>query len=298
MTTSLCLQFWSGWSLGPPCFFSFLLRVGWHYHEFNSFFFFFLFFLLLCSLISNISVLGWIWSVETVFFLSSANVPHPYISPLYLTRFIPQSWFPRRSEVLLLCGGGMGRGVWAGGLWCSRLGLGTPPPSLSVLDEDGGGGGGIRGRGADEGGILVDADPILLPDLRLWILRHSWQILTWVQLRAGSITGVGAGGGGVVLAPSGSSRILWGPGPRSGCPVPPAPPPAPPVRGPAPLYSLPLLSRISRTRRRGRGAPRAMRVGWRKAAELLRGRLRRIRELFLQETAFRNSVIISWQTDT
>ena len=41
-----------------------------------------------------------------------------------------------------------------------------------------------------------------------------------------------------------------------------------------------------------------MRVGWRKAAELLRGRRRRIREVFLQETAFRNSVIISRQTDT
>lgn len=135
----------------------------------------------------------------------------------------------------------MGREVCGGGLWCSRLGLGPPPPSLSVLDEDGGGGGGSLGRGADEGGILVVVDPILVPDLRLWILRHSWQILTWVQLRAGSITGVGAGGGGVVLAPSGSSRIRCGPGPRSTGPVPPAPPPppppppAPPVSGPAPL---------------------------------------------------------------
>lgn len=155
--------------------------------------------------------------------------------------FWSQSWSPSRSVVLLFCGGGMGREVCGGGLWCSRLGLGPPPPSLSVLDEDGGGGGGSLGRGADEGGILVVVDPILVPDLRLWILRHSWQILTCVQLRAGSITGVGAGGGGVVLAPSGSSRIRCGPGPRSTGPVPPAPPPppppppAPPVSGPAPL---------------------------------------------------------------
>lgn len=184
----------------------------------------------------------------------------------------------------------MRRGDGGGGLWrCCRLGLVPPPPSLSVLDEDGGGGGGSLGSGAEVGGILVDADPKQLPDLRLWILLHSWQILTWLQLRAGSTTAVGAGGGGVVFAPSGSSRILWGPGPRSGSPV----PPAPPVRGPAPLYSFPLLSRISRTRRSGRGAPSAMRVGCRRAAELPRGRLRRMRELFLQETAFLNSVIIS-----
>ena len=193
--------------------------------------------------------------------------------------------------MLLFCGGGRGLEVWGGVPWCSRRGLGPPAPSLSVLVEDGGGGGGSLGRGADDGGILVEVDP-KVPDLRFWILRHSWQIRTWVQLRAGSITGVGAGGGGgggVVLAPRGSSRIRWGPGPRSRGPE----PPAPPVRGPAPLYSFPLLRRISRTRRSGRGAPSAMRAGLRKAAELLRGRRRRIRELFLQETAFLNSVIIS-----
>lgn len=111
-----------------------------------------------------------------------------------------------------------------------RLGLGPPPPSLSVLDEDGGGGGGSLGRGAEEGGILVVVDPILAV-FRFWILRHSWQILTWVQPRAGNMTGVGAGGGGVVLAPRGSSRMRCGPGPRSEPPV----PPTPHVRGPDPL---------------------------------------------------------------
>lgn len=90
---------------------------------------------------------------------------------------------------MLLCGGGMGR-QGAGVLWGSRRGLDPPPPSLSVLEEEGGGGGGRRGRGADEGGILVDP----IPDLRLWILLHSWQILTCVQLR-GSATGACGWGG-------------------------------------------------------------------------------------------------------
>lgn len=142
---------------------------------------------------------------------------------------------------------------------------------------------------------------------RLWIRRHSWQIRTWLQLcrklrgGAGGATRADPGGGGgvvlvVVLAPSGSSRSLCGPGPKSGPPPIPAPSPAsPPVSGPAPLYSLPLLRRISRTRRMGRGAARARRDGWRRTPPpaLLRGRRRRERELFLQETAFLNSVSIS-----
>lgn len=96
--------------------------------------------------------------------------------------------------------------------------------------------------------------------------------------------------------PSGSCRSLCGPGPKSG---PPSPASAP-VRGAGPLYSLPLHSRMSLTRRMGRGAARARRDGRRKTppAALLRGRRRRERELFLQETAFRNSDSISWHTDT
>lgn len=100
-----------------------------------------------------------------------------------------------------------------------------------------------------------------------------------------------------VWVPSGSPRSLCGPGPKSGNPPIPA---SPPVRGPAPLYSLPLLRRISRTRRMGRGAASARRDGWRRTPHpvLLRGRRRRECEFFLQDTAFRNSVNISWQTDT
>lgn len=127
-------------------------------------------------------------------------------------------------------------------------------------DEEGGGGG---------GGVSVAGR-------RLWIRRHSWQIRTWLQLcrklrgGAGGATRVAVGGGGgggvlaVALAPSGSSRSLCGPGPKSGPPATPPPPPSPaspPVSGPAPLYSLPLLRRISRTRRMGRGAARARRDG-------------------------------------
>ncbi|KAK0139781.1 hypothetical protein N1851_023301 [Merluccius polli] len=205
----------------------------------------------------------------------------------------PQSCSAKKSVVLLLCVGATGLGV--GG----RLGLCPPPPSLSVLEEDGGGGGGSLGRGAEEGGIRVEtADPRPVSPRRLWILRHSWQIRTWLQLRMAG-AGVGAGGGGVLLAPRGNSRIRWGPGPRSAAadpsappPPPPPPSPAPPTKGPAPP-SFPLLRRISRTRRRGRGAPKVTRPGWRRAAEPEAGRRRRERELFLQETAFRNSVSIS-----
>ena len=184
-------------------------------------------------------------------------------------------------------------------------GLDEPPPSLSVLVEEGGTGGGRRGNDMEEwpmgrAGTRGQEET----DLLLWIRRHSWQMRTWVQpARAGGgATALdaarGGGGGGVVLAPRGSSRRRCGPGPMSaGPPMAPAPPP---VRGPAPLYSLPLLRRISRTRRMGRGVPRARREGWRRTPPpvLVSGRRRRERELFLQEMALRNSLSISWQTDT
>ncbi|KAG7262339.1 LOW QUALITY PROTEIN: hypothetical protein CRUP_019895, partial [Coryphaenoides rupestris] len=204
-------------------------------------------------------------------------------------------------DQMLPSAGATGLGVWG------RLGLCPPPPSLSVLEEDGGRGGGSLGRGTEEGGgIRVEmVDPELPSPRRLWILRHSWQMRTWLQPRAGSMAGPGFGGGGVVLAPIGNSRIRWGPGPscRPFCssststststtsPFPGSAHQGPrsACRGPS-SASFPLLRRISRTRRRGLGAPRATRLGWRRAAELEAGLRRRERELFLQETAFRNSV--------
>ena len=99
--------------------------------------------------------------------------------------------------------------------------------------------------------------------------------------------------GAVLLqAPRGASRGHCGPGPRSGGGEASAAATLP-VEGPAPLQSLPLLWRISLTTRRCRGGPRATRAACRSANELVMSRRRRKRELFLQETAFRNSDSIS-----
>ncbi len=62
---------------------------------------------------------------------------------------------------------------FAGGEWPIRHGLGPPPPSLSVLEDECGGGGARRGRGAEEGGMRVQEVV-----RRLWIRRHSWQMRT------------------------------------------------------------------------------------------------------------------------
>lgn len=82
---------------------------------------------------------------------------------------------------------------------------------------------------------------------RLWILRHSWQMRTWLQLcrklRGGaggaSYADKGGGGGGVLVAElvaNGWSKSLCGPGPNSGpVAIPPPSPAKPPVSGPAPL---------------------------------------------------------------
>lgn len=250
----------------------------------------------------------------------SGRMPLPVLLPLRIDVSSQSCLLSKSVEGVLQ--GGMGRGGGAGlALW--RRGLAEPPPSLSVLDEEGGGGAGRRGRelvAEGSGGMREQEEEA---ERRLWMRRHSWQMRTWVQPRGGGATTTGPptepggcwawtwaeGGGGGVLdtaAPSGSSRRRCGPGPMSiagpGGPMAPPPPPAapppprdgaPPVSGPMPLYSLPLLRRISRTSRKGRGPPRVRRAGCRSTAELERGRRRRERELFLQEMAFRNSDIIS-----
>lgn len=102
-----------------------------------------------------------------------------------------------------------------------------------------------------------------------WMRRHSWQTRTWVQ-------GVGARGRAPPGGP-GSSRRRCGPP----CAL-PASPPAPAE------YSLPLLSRISRTARsdsRARLGPPGR-------------RRRRERDVLRQDTACRSSCSISWHTDT
>lgn len=142
-------------------------------------------------------------------------------------------------------------------------GLPEPPPSQSVFVMEAEGGGGRRGRedvAEASWAIREQADE----ERRLWIRRHSWHTRTCVQPRgAGAGIEAGTREGAVLemLAPRGSSSNRCGPGPISaGTPTGPGMVAAP-VKVPAPLYSLPLLRRISRIRRTGLGAPRGRRAG-------------------------------------
>lgn len=217
----------------------------------------------------------------------------PPASRTFIISRLPQSCLQSRSVEGVLAGGnGLGGGAGLG-----LRGLPEPPPSLSVFVMDAEGGGGRRGRedvAEASWPIREHADV----ERRLWIRRHSWHTRTCVQPRgagAGIEAGTREGAALEMLAPRGSSSSRWGPGPISaGTPG----TVAAPVNAPVPLYSLPLLRRISRTRRTGLGAPRGRRAGWRRMPWDESGRRRRKREFFLHEITFRNSVIISWHTDT